>query len=129
MANVRNKTDADGGRPIYGWAFIPKTSLEHGDYWTAMHHAVWQPPGRNTVIDITPFHPTYRPYMVDTSIIFLADPEANPVTIGNGIAPLPTQFFPASENNPALFDHLDRSRLDEQARCQAIYSSLRQATQ
>jgi hypothetical protein len=120
--NVMEKVSQVGGRSIYGWAFLTRVS-SFGPYLIAMHHAVWQPRYSTAAVDITPFHkePINQPYCPkDGSIAFLLDDTAEPKTIGNLIAPLPSRFFPATDD-PKLAAYTKRLAAEEEARCQKIY--------
>lgn len=125
VANVLQKVSRDGGRPIFGWAFLCRVSPEHGAYLIAQHHAVWCASGSTVGVDITPFHENFahQPYSpAKGHIAFLLDDTAQPKMIGQVIAPLPSRFFPATED-PKLAAYLETLRSKEQADCQKIYDN------
>jgi hypothetical protein len=124
VQNVFEKVSRDGGRAICGWAFLIGVP-QCGDFFIAIHHAVWIASGSTAPVDITPFHedPIQRPYCpVSGSIAFLLDDTAQPKIIGHTIARLASRFFPASDD-PKLAAYVDELRRKEQADCQRLGES------
>jgi hypothetical protein len=122
IQNVLQKVSLDGGRAVYGWAFLTRIS-DYGPYLIAMHHAVWRAAGSNGALDITPFHenPIHQPYSpVNGRIAFLLDDAAQPKAIGHAIAPLASRFFPATDD-PSLAAYVETLRGDEVAKCEKLY--------
>jgi hypothetical protein len=122
IENVLEKVSRYGGRPVYGWAFLPRVS-PLGPYLIAMHHSVWQAPRSTAAVDITPFHddPKHRPYCPQAgSILFLWDVAAEPKRIGHAIAPLPSRFFPVNDD-PRLAEYLAKLGRDELEQCEKLY--------
>jgi hypothetical protein len=80
LQNVVHKIQRDGGRAIFGWAFLDRRSPQYGDYLIATHHAVWCASGSTVGVDVTPFHenPRHRPYSPGGSVLFLLDDAAQP---------------------------------------------------
>jgi len=97
FGNVVRKIARDGGRARYGWMFQVKhpEHLQEAEYLNAIHHAVWNGPD-GQLIDVTPFHVEARhhPVTQNGSIVFLWDPEAEPVGAGDALVTLPIKFFP-----------------------------------
>jgi len=125
VANVIQKVSRDGGRPIFGWAFLVRVSPGYGPYLIAQHHAVWCASGSTVGVDITPFSedPKHRPYCpVDGRIAFLLDNAAQPRIIGQVVAPLASRFFPATDD-PKLAAYIETLRSKEQAECQKLYDA------
>jgi hypothetical protein len=100
IKNVVKKIQREGGRAMFGWVFLNRASV-HGEYLIAVHHTVWSPEGSSTVMDITPLHddPKYRPYCpAPAKVLFLLDESAEPKMIGRAMTPLPSRFFPVTED-------------------------------
>jgi hypothetical protein len=121
IKNVLQKLKRDGGRAFFGWVFLDRESLQYGPYLIAIHHAIWSPEGSAVGVDVTPFHqdPKYRPYSPDGKILFLLDETAQPKSIGRAIAPLPSRFFPATDD-PNLVAYVEDLNNEEQTQYQKL---------
>jgi hypothetical protein len=122
LKNILQKLKSDGGRAFFGWVFLDRESLQYGPYLIATHHAIWSAEGTTVGVDITPFHEDakFKPYCPGGKILFLLDETAQPKTIGQSIAPLPSRFFPATDA-PNLVAYVEELNLKEQSDCQKIY--------
>jgi hypothetical protein len=124
VGNVMQKVSREGGRAVFGWVFLDRHSPEYGDYLIAQHHAVWCAAGSTVAVDIKPFHenPRHRPYCHGGSVLFLLDDAAQPRIIGQVVAPLASQFFPAT-NDPKLATYIETLSAKEHAQCQEVYEA------
>ena len=115
VENLMQKLKRDGGRAFFGWVFLDRESLQYGPYLIATHHAIWSADASTVGVDITPFHedPKYRPYCPGGKLLFLLDETAQPKTIGDSIAPLPSRFFPARQD-PKLVAYVEDLNNEEQ---------------
>jgi hypothetical protein len=124
--NVLSKVDQAEGRAQFGWMFHYRIVAEAPSlgYIIAVHHAVWHAPSGH-LIDVTPFHdnPKHYPVTAKGDVLFLVDDGAQPVVIGNLIAPLPSRFFPLSDDE-FLVNYVDRLAKTEQESCRALYETL-----
>jgi hypothetical protein len=124
IQNVLLKVNREGGSAIYGWVFLSRESA-HGQYLIALHHSIWSPVGGAAAIDITPFHPDpkYQPYCPAAGrVLFLIDEAARPKTIGSALAPLPSRFFPVTEE-PNLVAYVEALNAEEQTHFQTMSAS------
>lgn len=121
IKNVLQKLKRDGGHALFGWVFLDRESPRYGLYLMAVHHAIWIAEGGTVGLDVTPFHedPKYRPYCPGGKVLFLLDVTAQPKTIGGAIAPLPSRFFPATDD-PNLGSYVDELNIEEQAHYQKL---------
>jgi len=123
--NVRRKVEREGGRPRYGWMFLPRRieELPGEEYLIAVHHAIWNAPD-GTTVDVTPFHddPKHHPVTVDGSVLFLLDGDANPRIIRDALATLPCKFF-AIGDDAGLAVHVRDLRREEYRKCREIYAA------
>ena len=121
IKNVLQKLKRDGGRAFFGWVFLERESLQYGPYLIATHHAVWSAEGSTAGIDITPFpdDPKFQPYCPAGRILFLLDETAQPKTIGRAIAPLPSRFFPVTDD-PNLVAYVQDLNNQEQTHYQKL---------
>lgn len=122
IGNVLEKVRRDRGAAIYGWVFLDRLSPEYGPYLIAQHHAVWQPTGSTTPVDITPFHddPKHRPYAPQGKVLFLVDVAAPPKTLGNAVGPQPSRFFPMTDD-PKLAAYLAQKTAQELIQSQQTF--------
>jgi hypothetical protein len=124
IQNVLLRLKRDGGTPLFGWVFLSRESV-HGQYLIALHHAIWSPSGSSAPIDITPIHedPKYQPYWpTPGKVLFLMDEAAQPKMIGSSISPLPSRFFPATEDAD-LAAYVDQLNEEEQSHFQKLCES------
>lgn len=121
IKNVLQKIKLDGGRALFGWVFLDRESLQYGPYLIATHHAIWSAEGSTGGVDITPFHedPKYQPYCPGGRILFLLDETSQPKTIGRAIAPLPSRFFPVTQD-PNLIAYVEDLNNQEQTHYQKL---------
>jgi hypothetical protein len=91
-------------------------------YLIAVHHAVWQPPNSNDLIDVTPFHTDekHRPITEKKCVLFLFDEAAQPVVTERHFGPLPSRFCPLSDNE-RLIKHVEELQQKEESECRDIY--------
>ena len=114
IKNVLKKIQRDGGRALFGWVFLNRGAV-HGEYLIALHHAVWSAEGSALIVDITPLHdePRFRPYCPSPArVLFLLDESAEPRMIGRGMAPLPSRFFPVTDD-PKLAAYVEQLNTEE----------------
>jgi hypothetical protein len=114
IKNVLKKIQRDGGRALFGWVFLNRGS-PHGEYLIALHHAVWSPEAGTAIVDITPLHddPKFRPYCPSPArVLFLLDESAEPKMIGRRMAPLPSRFFPVTDD-PNLAAYVEQLNTEE----------------
>ena len=129
--NSRQKLQISGGRVQFGWIFghrlTPHITNSLG-YLMATHHAVWHSPN-GSLIDVTPLHPDskHHPIAQNGSVLFQVDDNAEPVAIKNYFAPLPSHFFPLSQN-PPLVSYVNGLNEKEDKECKALYESLRSSS-
>lgn len=118
--NVLIKVKKDGGGILCGWTFGHRFKPEYGDYLVATHHAVWC--SADQILDITPFtaDQNHHPLGRKNYVIFLADQLAEPVQVGDLIAPLPLKFFALSDNHQ-LIEYVKEKTQEEHKICQEIY--------
>ena len=124
IQNVLLKMNRDGGSAIYGWVFLDRESV-HGHYLIALHHSIWSPAGSPAAIDITPFHqdPKYQPFCPAAgNVLFLIDEAAQPKMIGSALSPLPSRFFPVTQD-PNLVAYVEELNTEEQSHFQTISGS------
>jgi hypothetical protein len=121
IKNVAQKIKRDDGRPLFGWVFLDRESLQYGPYLIATHHAIWIAAGNPRGVDVTPFHqePKYQPYCPGGKVLFLLDETAQPKMIGRAIAPLPSRFFAATDN-PTLIAYVADLNNQEQTHYQKL---------
>jgi hypothetical protein len=121
IKNVLQKLKRDGGSAFFGWVFLDRESLQYGPYLIATHHAIWSPEGSAAGVDVTPVHedPKYRPYSQAGKTLFLLDETAQPKSIGRSIAPLPSRFFPATDD-PNLVAYVQDLNNEEQTHYQKL---------
>lgn len=101
VANALAAQEQRGGQIRYGWYFHLRYALQFGDsYLIAIHHAVWHDPSDCNLVDVTPFHSEelHHPFTQNGNVLFLLDPNATPLVKDDKVIPLPSQFFPASQN-------------------------------
>ena len=125
--NVIRKVSLSGGKGVSGWMFqfrVP-SDMSHTGYLIAIHHAVWANV-KGYLFDITPFHgdPQHHPITVRDGVIFLPDLTAPPVYIGNFVSPLPSRFFPLTDD-PCLLKHVTGLREKEETKCSEMYAEFR----
>jgi hypothetical protein len=121
--NIAEKVQREGGHGLCGWVFLERMSLEFGPYLIAVHHALWIAEAGRVPVDITPFHgdPMHQPYGEDGHVLFLLDDASKPKVIGGAIAPLPSRFYPATDD-PKLAAYMDELTRQEQIMCEKIYA-------
>lgn len=125
FANAAQKANRDGGAGVCGWVFHYRVLAVNQSlgYLVARHHAVWQRPD-GFLFDVTPQrqeekHRAYGPK--DGWIVFLADPLANPVITDRALGPLPSKFYPLTDD-PELVAYVRRLSRDEEATVKRIYA-------
>jgi hypothetical protein len=121
IQNVLLRLKREGGSPFYGWVFLDRESV-HGPYLIALHHTIWNPAGGIAPIDISPFHddPKYQPFCpTPGKLLFLADAAAQPKMIGGAISPLPSKFFPVTDD-PNLVAYVEQLNTEEQTHFQKL---------
>jgi hypothetical protein len=116
--NVRGKIERDGGEERHGWTFLYRlvADMPSAGYLVAVHHAVWNPPSSNILIDLTPFHADqkHRPITGKGSVLFLFDQAAQPVLTDTHFGPLPSRFFPLGKDGRLLKHVAELQRTEEQ---------------
>jgi hypothetical protein len=115
IQNVLIKIKRDGGSALYGWVFLSRASL-HGEYLIALHYSLWSPADRTAPIDINPFHEDlkFQPFCpTPGKVLFLADEAAQPKMIGRAVSPLPSRFFPVTDD-PNLAAYVEKLNVEEQ---------------
>ena len=124
LQNVLLKVNRDGGSAIYGWVFLNRESA-HGPYLIALHHSIWSPVGSTAAIGITPFHEDakYQPFCpAPGKVLFLLDEAAQPKIIGSALSPLPSKYFPVTED-PNLAAYVEKLNEEEQTHFQKLCES------
>jgi hypothetical protein len=102
FANVERKVQQASGSALYGWMFHYRevAATPGPGYLIAVNHAVWCAPDKK-LVDVTPFHsdPKHHPIVVhEKAVLFLIDSNAAPLTDGQVGLPLPSWFFPLTDN-------------------------------
>ena len=124
IKNVLRKMQSDGGRAIFGWVFLNRASV-HGEYLIALHHAVWKSESGGAALDITPLHgdPKYQPYCpAPAKVLFLLDESAEPKMLGRAMTPLPSRFFPVTDDGK-LAAYVAQLNEEEQEQFQKLGAS------
>lgn len=116
FANVQRKALKDGGQVLCGWMFNYRevVSIPGPGYVIAVNHAVWCAPDTR-LVDVTPFHadPKHHPIVVNgNAVLFLVDNSAAPLVNGQAGLPLPSWFFPMT-NDKAMAAHVAKLTKDE----------------
>jgi hypothetical protein len=102
FSNAQHKAQQARGTVLYGWMFQARelTALPGRGCILAVNHAVWLAPHKKP-IDVTPFHsdPKHHPLVVNgDSVLFLVDRAATPLSNEHIGLPLPSWFFPLSDD-------------------------------
>lgn len=119
FANAQRKAQQDGGSVLCGWMFNYRdvVSIPGPGYLIAVNHAVWLAPDTR-LVDVTPFHsdPQHHPIDINGNVVlFLIDNQAAPLVSGQTGLPLPSWFFPLT-NDKAMAAHvakLETTELDD----------------
>lgn len=125
--NSIKKMSLDGGAVQFGWIFshrFPGNLKNSKGYLMATHHAVWYSTD-GSLIDVTPLNPDpkHQPFRPNGNILFLMDSKAEPVIIGNYIAPRPIIFYPV-EDEVNLVSYVKKLNEREVASCKSMYLEL-----
>jgi hypothetical protein len=101
FSNAQRKAQQAGGGVLFGWMFQARelAALPGRACLLAVNHAVWHAPDKK-LIDVTPFHsdPQHHPIVVNgDAVLFLIDSSATPLRNEHVGLPLPSWFFPLTD--------------------------------